>query len=97
MPGTIFWHTPNGGFRSAAEAGRFKALGVKPGIPDLLALRECRLFALELKADGGRLSPSQTDMLAALERAGATTGVAVGIDEALTKLESWGLLKSGLR
>lgn len=29
-------HVPNGGARSAAEGGRFKAMGVKAGIPDLL-------------------------------------------------------------
>ncbi len=28
-------HTPNGGYRSKAEAARFKAQGTKAGIPDL--------------------------------------------------------------
>lgn len=28
-------HTPNGGYRSKAEAGRLKAQGTKAGIPDL--------------------------------------------------------------
>lgn len=93
MPGSIFWHTPNGGARSKSEAGRFKTLGVKAGIPDLLVLRDSRLFALELKADNGRLSPHQVDMLGALERAGARTAVAVGLDAALMTLEGWGLLR----
>lgn len=29
-------HVPNSGWRTAAEAGIFKALGVKAGVPDLL-------------------------------------------------------------
>lgn len=29
------WHIPNGGGRSKAEAGIFKAMGTKPGVPDL--------------------------------------------------------------
>lgn len=31
----LIWHTPNGGFRSARAGARFKALGVRPGVPDL--------------------------------------------------------------
>lgn len=31
----LLFHVPNGGKRNAAEAARFKAMGVKPGVPDL--------------------------------------------------------------
>ena len=34
----IVWHAPNGGGRSKAEAGIFKALGVLAGMPDLFVL-----------------------------------------------------------
>lgn len=93
VPGLVWWHTPNGGNRSVTEAGRFKALGVKAGVPDLLALHAGRLFALELKAERGRLSAVQAAMLADLEAAGAMVAVAYGLDEALATLERWGLLK----
>lgn len=93
LPGVVWWHTPNGGSRTAAEAGRFKALGVKAGVPDVLVLRTGQLFALELKAPGGRLSEAQRAMLAALKAAGAETAVAVGLDEALAQLERWGLIR----
>lgn len=91
--GVVWWHTPNGGARTPTEAGRFKALGVKAGIPDLLALRNGRIYALELKAPGGRVSSAQTEMLAQLRAAGAETAVAVGLDEALEVLSRWGLLR----
>lgn len=29
------FHIPNGGARSKREGGKFKAMGVKPGVPDL--------------------------------------------------------------
>lgn len=32
----VFFHVPNGGKRTKAEAGRFKAMGVKAGVPDLV-------------------------------------------------------------
>lgn len=36
-------HVPNGGKRGKAEAGRFKAMGVKAGVPDIpLPLRNGR-------------------------------------------------------
>ena len=31
----MMYHVPNGGKRDAREAARFKAMGVKPGVPDL--------------------------------------------------------------
>jgi len=94
LPGVVWFHVPNGGGRTAAEAGRFKALGVKAGVPDILALRAGQLFALELKAQGGRVSDAQREMLAALKAAGAEAAVAWGLDEALEILERWGVLRA---
>lgn len=34
--GWLWWHTPNGGWRSKIEASRFKSLGVKPGVADII-------------------------------------------------------------
>ena len=45
-------HSPNGGFRNASEAAKFKAMGVRAGFPDLVLLvpRGKRPFlAIELK------------------------------------------------
>jgi hypothetical protein len=38
-----------------------KGLGVKPGIPDIVVVSDGRFFGLELKMQGGRLSPDQRD------------------------------------
>lgn len=92
-PSVVWWYTSNGGNRSTAEAGRFKALGVKAGVPDLLVVRAGQLFALELKAPGGRVSNAQQEMLAELQAAGAQTAVAFGLDEALAEFERWGLIR----
>ena len=34
--GWMWWHTPNGGWRSSTEAKIFKGLGVKPGVADVI-------------------------------------------------------------
>lgn len=46
-----------------------------PGVPDILAVRGCRLLALELKREGGRTTPEQRAWLAALAEAGAEVAV----------------------
>jgi hypothetical protein len=85
-------HYPAGGARTAAEGAIFKSLGVKAGTPDLLLVREGRLYCLELKSDRGRLSPAQVACHRDLREAGATIAVATGIDQALTILGAWGIL-----
>src|SRR5262245_58404644 len=92
-PGVIAWHTPNGGWRSKAEASILAGLGVRSGMPDVFALRNGRLFALELKPDGGRLTESQEQTLIALRAAGAEATHTHGLDQALAKLEQGGLLR----
>ena len=91
--GLVAWHTPNGGQRSKAEAAIFKGLGVKPGVSDVVAVHEGRIFALEIKTEVGRPTDSQLEFIADMEAAGAFTCVAYGLDRALAVLESWGLLR----
>ena len=93
----MFLHPANGGARSAIEGAIFKSLGVAAGAPDLLLWHEGRSYALELKADAGRISESQADMLDRLGKAGVTTAVATGIDEALAALEGWQLLRGAVQ
>lgn len=55
----IAWHTPNGGHRSKAVAGKMKAFGVLSGVPDWIILWQGRVLFLELKTKRGSLTPSQ--------------------------------------
>jgi hypothetical protein len=98
-PGVFAFHVPNGGARSPIEAKILKGQGVVAGVPDILAIKDGVIFGLELKAEGGRLSPAQAACHAALRAAGATVTTAVGLDHALGILEGWRILKgtAGLR
>lgn len=93
LPGVVYWHTPNGEARGAGLGGKLKALGTRAGMPDLMLLCCGGLYALELKRDGGRLTDHQRRTLSDLEAAGAVTAVAYGVDDALGRLTSWGLLR----
>jgi hypothetical protein len=92
-PGAFAFHVPNGGARTAVEAAIFQALGVMPGVPDLIILKDGKTFGLELKAHNGRLSDRQIGTIEAMRAAGAIVGVARGIDEALRWLEGHHLLR----
>src|SRR5262245_19458811 len=92
-PGVFAFHVPNGGYRKPVEAAILKSLGVVAGVPDVFAVHNGRCFALELKAEGARVSDKQLETLAALRDAGAFTCVAEALDRALACLEAWGLLR----
>jgi hypothetical protein len=94
-PATFAFHPANGGRRSLVEAAILKGMGVRAGVPDIIAISGGRCYALELKAPGGHLTPVQRDAHAALAAAGAEVAVATGIDAALAVLEGWNLLRRG--
>ncbi len=77
----VWFHCPSGGGRSKAEAGIFKAMGVKAGVPDLIIIYQGRVTAIELKAPGGTLSPGQKLMHARLSLAGVLVYTATRIEE----------------
>jgi len=84
----VAWHTPNGGKRNRIEAARFKVLGIRAGVLDVVAVHRGRIFTLE-----GSATEAQLEFIADMERAGAYTCVAEGLDRALAVLEAWGLLR----
>jgi hypothetical protein len=91
VPGMVFFHVPNGGRRDKIEGAIFKAMGVRAGVSDLILVHDSKIFAL--KAEGGRPSTEQMTFLTEIDRAGAYTAIAPGLDRALHTLEMWGLLR----
>ena len=71
----LLFHIPNGGSRGKAEAGRFKAEGVKAGVPDLF-------LPVMKRQKGGRVSDAQREWLSDLEREGYRAELARGWQEA---------------
>lgn len=70
---TLTIHVPNGGARTAAEGGILKALGVRPGIPDLLCFAPRGVYcgaALELKTGSNTPTPEQWYWLRTLAELG---------------------------
>jgi hypothetical protein len=92
-PGAFAFHVPNGGARRPIEAAILKSLGVTAGVPDVIAIKDGRTFALELKAPGRRLTDAQRAAHEALRAAGAEVATADSLDGALGQLQDWQLLR----
>jgi len=75
------------------EAVNLKRMGVRPGVSDLILFHNRELFALELKAPGGRPTVEQMEFQSDIRDAGGHAFVAIGLDEALNCLNMWGLLR----
>ena len=77
-----FCHVSNGEWRHKATGGRLKAMGVRPGVPDLLAWADGgRAFGIELKAGAGKLSPAQTFWHSTVTALGHRVYVVRSLDE----------------
>jgi hypothetical protein len=91
------FHPANGGWRSRIEAAILKGLGVRPGVPDVIAIKAGQAYAIELKAPRGRVTEAQRAAHAALRAAGAGVVVAYGLDDAIDHLERWKLVSGSSR
>lgn len=87
----MMYHVPNGGYRNKAEAGRFRAQGVKSGVPDIVlpvARGGWHGLYIELKRTvGGRVSKEQREWLGKLNAQGYYTAVCQGWEEAKNAIE----------
>lgn len=82
----LLHHIPNGGKRGKAEAGRFKAEGVKAGVPDV-SLPVARggyhgLYVEMKRMKGGRVSEEQARCMELLRAEGYCAVVCRGWDAA---------------
>ena len=80
---------PNGGFRSRATAGRLKAEGVSPGVPDL-CVPAWQLWIEMKRLRGGRLSPEQRNWQRYLvDECGHTWMLCNGADDAKAQISAF--------
>ena len=89
----LLFHIPNGGQRSKSEAARFKAEGVKPGVPDIflpVARGHWNGLFIELKRQkGGKISPAQRKWQEELLRHGYISTIACGWKDAAKIIEDY--------
>lgn len=91
-PAVVWWHTPSQkGTRTRAEMGVLKALGVRPGVPDLtFVLPGGKAAFIELKAPKGKPTDNQTTFAEAVTQAGADYALCRSLEEVSKALVTWG-------
>ena len=77
---------PNGGARSPATAGRLKAEGVSPGVPDLF-IPAWGLWVEMKRAKGGKVSPEQKEWHQYLASCGYRVIVGLGQADAIKQTQ----------
>ena len=90
------FHCPNGGWRSRVEGAILKAIGTVAGVPDIICIFQICIFqgrVYALESPKGRLTDVQRVVHERLREAGANVAIAHGVDQALTHLETWNLLR----
>lgn len=97
-PGWQWSHLPFGEYRLKSTAGKLKRMGVKPGWPDYLFVSpDGRFHCLEMKRAGERGNPHQEAMRAFFERASVPYLMSSNVDQVLSQLKSWGVLRPEAR
>lgn len=107
-PNVVVYHVPNGGYRWETTGARLKAMGVRPGVADLVfhwsaggvvdtyigrELPAAHVLYLELKSRRGKQSDAQSEFQREAESAGAIYEIANDLDQALEILKGYGILK----
>lgn len=97
-PGWIWFHVPNGEFRTPATGGRLKRMGTKPGVSDFLLVSPegAQLHALELKRKHKTPTDEQRAFLTAVKAAGGRAAWCDSFEDAVAFLQHWGAIKGGI-
>lgn len=88
LKGYPFFHVPNSTYTSWNQKRRNRALGVQKGPPDLFAIINGKMIAIELKRlKGSSTSPQQKEWIELLNGAGVPARVCKGADAAIEFIE----------
>ena len=92
--GFIFFTCSNEGTDRAnpARLAKLKRMGLRPGVADLVFVKEGRAYFLEMKKPGGKQSENQIDFQLDCAMVGAQYAVAWSFEEAIKILRFWKII-----
>lgn len=89
---SLWYHVPNGGKRNAREANKFRKMGVRPGVADLLVdepLNGYHGLRIELKTGKNKPTARQEDFLNKANDRGYLCAVCWNINETKQLIEDY--------
>ena len=87
----VVFHPANEGEREEYQAERLKRLGLLPGVADLIVITGGRVYAIEVKAPGGRMTEAQLRFSEDIRVAGGEFACVTSLDELRLALKAWGI------
>ncbi len=96
-PDVCWWAVLNEGWRSYATAARYKKMGLRAGVSDLMLVVRKEFHALELKTEVGWQNANQKQFGENVNDAGGLYHIAYGLDEAIDILNGIDVFKSGIK
>ena len=91
-PGVVWFHVPNGLKSEGRHVKRMKAMGLRPGVADLVIMADSRAYCLELKAPKGKQTEAQELFQVDCAAASVPYAVASSLAIALDRLRDWGVI-----
>lgn len=91
LPHSLIWHVPNQGLRSVTTGRKYKLMGMRAGVPDLVLVHDGRCYFFEVKSEKGRLSPEQHRFGEDARIAGAGWAVVRSVEDVRNALKAWGV------
>jgi hypothetical protein len=88
------FHVPNGGQRNKREAALFKAMGVSPGVPDLIFVGPGKVFFVELKRRGESATDEQANWGLHIMRCGHAYLISNDLQDVLDALRDLGITRA---
>lgn len=85
----VWFHVPNGGARNAGEAGRLKAMGVRPGVADLCFVLFGLTAWIELKSASGAPTAEQLAFRDEVQARGQEWHTARTLEEVMSIVAGW--------
>lgn len=83
----------NAGKTTMARAARLRAMGLRPGVSDLVVMRRDGVACfLEVKTLKGRLSPAQDNFRILCQTRGWPWGIARSVEQSLDLCRTWGVI-----
>ena len=95
LPPAVAWTTFPAGSGGKARGGQLKAMGLRPGWPDIQVLYHGRFLGIELKAGKGTLSVAQDACSTLIVTAGGTWACCRTIDDIERTLFAFGIPLKG--
>jgi len=95
----LFFSVPNEGAFMNGRNNDFrimqtlKKMGLTPGVPDLVILKDCKFYALEVKSKTGRQSVVQKLVEKRIKECGGRYEVTKSLNQTIRILKEWRIIK----